>query len=114
MIFENRRRNYPIQRVSDDVPGVSCRTDKSSRMEGPVLNDWLNERGAVDKDPQGRTRVVFMDHTSGQNETPPVTQSLQRIGTKAQKLRADRTHSSQPLDSFVIQKSKKFGGIEWE
>ncbi len=112
MIFENRQRNYPIQRLSDDAPGLSYKNGKSARMEGKVLNDWLYERRAVDKDPQGRTREVFMDSPSGQNETPPVTQSLQRISAKLQKLPANSTHLCQPLDSFVIQKIKEIRGIE--
>lgn len=110
----NQNCNYPIQGVPDNIPGVSYRTGKRGWMDKNVFNQWLNEPRAIDKDPAGRTRVIFMDNASGHNETPQQLESLSNINTKIRKLPANSPLLSQLLDSFVNKRIKDVWRTEWE
>ena len=114
IIFTNKKRSYPIQGIPDDVEGVSYRTGPKGWMDQKLFVDWLSEPRAIDKDPAGRTRVIFMDNCSAHNETPEQLEALEKINAKIRKLPANSTHLCQPLDSFVIQKVKEVWRKEWE
>jgi len=50
MILMNEDRNYLIQGVDDNIPGVSYRTGPRAWMDQKVFNLWLNEERAIAKE----------------------------------------------------------------
>ena len=107
IIFTYKKRSYPIQGTPDDVEGVSYRTGPKGWMNQNLFVDWLSEPRAIDKNPVGRTRVIFIDNCTAHNETPKQLEALEKINAKIMKPSANSTHLCQPLDSFVVQKVKE-------
>ena len=46
IIFQNVNRNYPIQGVPDDIPGVCYRTGPKRWMDRQLFPQWMLEHGS--------------------------------------------------------------------
>lgn len=114
MIFQNANRNYPINGIPDDIPGVAYRTGPKGWMDKQVLVEYLQERRVIWPDPLGRQRVLFMDNCGGHSETPEQLSALQQLNAVIRKLPKNATHLCQPCDSWIIQKRKEVWSAKWE
>ena len=59
MIFQNANRNYPIQGVPDNVPGVCYLKGPKGWMDRQLFPQWILEHRAYQGDRYGRTKTQF-------------------------------------------------------
>lgn len=114
MIFKNLDRSYPIRGLPDDVPGVSYRSGPKGWIDNTVMQQWAQEPRALEKLPQGRRRVLFMDNCSGHKLTDALLEKLEKVNTEIRFFPPNATDLLQPADSFVIQKIKMAWTQRWE
>lgn len=112
-IFENSQRNYPIQGVADNVPGVSYRTQPKGWMDQRVFLELMDEPRFIAADPYQRKRVVFVDTCGGHNMTNELKAKLDKLNTTSMFLEEKSTDLCHPADSFVIQKIKASWRNKW-
>lgn len=62
MVFQNCKRNHPIQALPDDIPGVSYRTGPKSWMDRAVFPQYLREKKVLRPLPQGRLRIIYINN----------------------------------------------------
>eukprot|EP00173_Palmaria_palmata_P001297 Plantae.Rhodophyta-Palmaria_palmata.ctg17089.p1 GENE.Plantae.Rhodophyta-Palmaria_palmata.ctg17089~~Plantae.Rhodophyta-Palmaria_palmata.ctg17089.p1 ORF type:complete len:127 (-),score=10.16 Plantae.Rhodophyta-Palmaria_palmata.ctg17089:2-382(-) len=62
MIFQNQKRNYPIQGVPDDVTGISYRTGPKGWMDKRVMAQMLTEIRFLKRDPSGKKQIIYVDN----------------------------------------------------
>ena len=108
IIFKNRDGNYPMKNLPDNNDGASYRTQPLGWMDNNTFLHWLQEPRAICKDPDGRSRTIFLDNCSGHRLSDPVSEALNNISTSLKFLPPNTTHLCQPSDSFIIQKLKSY------
>lgn len=81
MVFQNKKRIYPIRRAPDDVVGVSYRSGPKGWMYREVMPQWLRERKVIKALRHGRRLVLYIDHCSGHGETGAMLEALNEINT---------------------------------
>ena len=113
-VFQNKKRSYPIQRVPDDVTGVSYRSGPKGWMDREVMPQWLRERKEIKALRHGRRRVLYMDNCSGHGETAAMLEALNEINTEVRFFPPNCKDLLLPADSFVIQKLKDAWRCRWD
>ena len=103
-----------MKNLPDDIDGVSYRTQPRSWMDNNTFLQWLQEPRAICKDPDGRSRTIFLGNCSGHRLSDPVLEALNNISTSLKFLPPNATHLCQPLDSFILQKLKSYWRKQWE
>ena len=108
IIFKNRDSNYPMMNLLDNIEGISYRTQTRDWMDNNVFQKWLQEARSISKDPDGKSRTLFLDNCSGHMLSDPVKEALNNISASLKFLTKNATHLCQPLDSFIIQKLRGY------
>lgn len=111
VIFKNKDRNYPIQRVPDDIVNVTYRTQPNAFMDGVVMKAWLRSRG-WGRPKYGQKRTLLLDNFSG-HEYAGIEGDLAALQTTRIFFPPNVTDVIQPCDSFVIQKFKALWRNHW-
>ena len=95
-----------MENLPHNIEGVSYRTQPCARMDNAILEEWLREPRAIDRDADDRTKNSFMDNCSGYRHTENVARAVLSTNTEIEFLPRNATHLCQPLDSFMIRKLK--------
>jgi len=114
MILKNRDCNYPIRGVPDNIPGVCYRTGPKGWIDRRVMKLWVQERRTMPLLPDGRKRILVMDHCSGHNLTEELKNALNSFKTEIRFFPPNATDLLQSADSFVIQKLKAAWNKRWD
>ncbi len=78
-VFKNVTTNFPIQRTPDNVPGYSYRTQRTAWMDRSTFDKYLRELRAIDFEPDGGLRKLFVDNASDHNQTEDLDTSIALI-----------------------------------
>lgn len=65
LIFQNQKSSYPIQKVPDDVPGVTYRSGPKGWMDQRLFRTWLRNKICNRCHHRDQKQVVYMDNASG-------------------------------------------------
>ncbi len=114
LIFKNKQRNYSMKNLPDNVEGVSYCTRPNGWMDQIVFNEWLNESRTIEKDVEGRRRILFVDNCSGHKITTVVENSLEENNTSVEFIPQNSTILCPPLDSFIIKEIKSAWRRLWD
>jgi hypothetical protein len=114
LIFTNGNSTYPIQRLDDNIPGVSYRTGPKGWMDQALFSEFFLEPRAFQPYLHGCTKVVWVDNCSSHRITPRLTTILTEKQTILKFLPPCCTHLCQPTDTFIISKIKDAWTRRWE
>lgn len=95
-------------------PGVSYISSPKGWMDSKVWYDWLSEPRAMPVQFVEKKRTLFVDNCSSHNENETIEGQLETIKLNLRKFPSTTTGSTQPADSFVIQKIKDRWRFHWE
>ena len=82
MIFQNANRSYPIQRVPDNLPGVSYRSGPKGGMDRTVFPQYLSGKKVIRPLPHGRKRILFVENCSGHGSSTNLATAFNSINTE--------------------------------
>lgn len=105
---------YRIRGFPDSIPGVSYISSPKAWAGSKVWSEWLSEPRSMPAQLGDRKRTLFLDYCSSEIEDESIQEHLSMIKVMLRNFLANTTESTQPSNSFIIQKIKDRCRFHWE